>query len=425
MNPSDALSALFSPFLQGLFVAAGIGIMLGLEREFNTQTEESHLAGIRTFPLVSMLGYTLAAVALPAYPILMAAGIFGFFGLISIAYFVQTHKGKLGLTTELALLLTFVLGILTSTGLKMEALGIAVIAAMLLSLKNQAHSFIRQITSEEMFAFIKFFVLALLLLPMLPNQTFGPDLLLNYRDLGWIVVLVSSISFVGYLLLKFYGLRKGTIMMAIIGGLYSSTMVAWIFSARSRETPSASGTYTTGVIISSSIMFLRVLLVTALFNLPLAIRLSVPCLSMFVVMLFFAWRIMHSKGDQPPSEGGIPLGNPLDLANAAWFVFMYMAVTFFTYFSRQWFGSTGALTAGAISGIADIDAITISTAKWSAKEVEQTSGAQIILAAILAGNVFKASLCAVRGNALLRKWALTSFGAVVITGSIFLIVSLL
>ncbi|MEI6411332.1 MAG: MgtC/SapB family protein [Bacteroidota bacterium] len=424
MNPSDALSALFSPFLQGLFVAAGIGIMLGLEREFNTQTEESHLAGIRTFPLVGMLGYTLAVISLPNYPIVMAAGLIGFFALVTTAYFVQTYKGKLGLTTEIALLLTFLLGILVSTGLKKESLAIAVIIALLLSLKNQAHSFIRQITSDELFAFIKFFVLALLLLPKLPDQAFGPDLLLNYRELGWIVVLVSSIGFAGYLLLKFYGLRKGTIMMAIIGGLYSSTMVAWIFSARSRETPTASRNYTAGVIIASSIMFLRVLLITALFNLPLAIKLSFSCLAMFVVMLFFAWLVMRHK-DDATAEGDIPLGNPLNLGNAALFLFLYIAVTFFTFFSRQWFGSNGALAIGAISGIADMDAITISTAKWSAKEAQQTSGAQIILAAILAGNAFKAILCAVRGSALLRKWAFASFGAAVGIGAIFLIVSFL
>jgi uncharacterized membrane protein (DUF4010 family) len=116
---------------------------------------------------------------------------------------------------------------------------------------------LKMVTEQELFATIKFFILSLLILPFLPDQKFGPEGIINLRDIGWVVVIVSVISFIGYFLTKFIGTRKGIIATAILGGLISSTSVAWTFSARSKENPALANTYASGILIASAIMFPR------------------------------------------------------------------------------------------------------------------------------------------------------------------------
>jgi len=195
----------------------------------------THVGGIRTFVLVAILGNVTDWVAKSTTPALLIAGLAGFILLVVAVYFVQTQKGKIGLTTQIALLLTFLLGVANSRGLMQESVAVVVLMTTVLSLKDQLHGLIKQITEEELFAFIKFIVLALLVLPLLPKTPFGPDDLLSPRDLGYIVVLVLSISFTGYLLLKFGSPQKGILLTAVIGGLLSSTLIAWCSSRHRRH----------------------------------------------------------------------------------------------------------------------------------------------------------------------------------------------
>ncbi|MEY3195167.1 MAG: hypothetical protein RIQ78_1264, partial [Bacteroidota bacterium] len=230
-----SLLEILTPTFVRLVVSAGVGLIIGLEREFNTHDQPAHVGGVRTFVLVAILGNVADWVSKYTTPTLLLVMMGGFLLLIGIAYGVQTQKGKLGLTTPVALLLTFLLGIANAEGRMQESLTIVVLMTTVLSLKEQLHGFVHQLTEEEWFAFIKFIVLALLILPMLPKTPFGPDGLLTPRDLGYVVVLVLSFSFSGYLLLKFGNPQKGILITAIMGGLFSSTLIAWVFSAKSRE----------------------------------------------------------------------------------------------------------------------------------------------------------------------------------------------
>ncbi|MDX1910790.1 MAG: DUF4010 domain-containing protein, partial [Saprospiraceae bacterium] len=271
-------TALLSPFLQHLLIAAAIGLIVGLEREFNTHGQETHIGGIRTFPLVAILGYLGGALAKNTELSILWVFGGGFFGLIALVYYFQVQRGKSGLTTELAMLITLTLGMLVALGFVRESLEVVVLVTVILSAKEQVHAFVKQVTEEELFAFVKFIVLVLLVLPMLPDQRFGPENLLNFRELGWIVMIVLCIGFAGYLLLKFGGMRRGILFTALVGGLFSSTMVAWVFSAKSREKPEYSAAYSAGVLVSSSVMFVRVYVLATVFYLPVAQQLFWPLL---------------------------------------------------------------------------------------------------------------------------------------------------
>lgn len=407
---------LVSLFIQGLLVSVGTGLIIGLEREFNTHQEAAHLGGTRTFPLVSILGYSTVTLAKQTAPVVLVAGIVGIFALVVLAYWVQTQKGKLGLTTALALLVTYFLGAMTAYGLLVEAVSLTVFTTTLLSLKDQFHSFVKRITEEEMFAFIKFFIIALLVMPLLPDKPFGPGGLLNAREIGWIVVIVSSISLTGYLGLKFGGMQRGILLTAFAGGLFSSTMVAWVFSQRSRETPEAAVTYSAGIVLSSSIMFVRILLLVWGFYPPLAYQLIVPCMILLVASLGVVVYLMYRHKDQPMKED-FPLGNPLDLKNALFFVVLYASVSLFMVYSGQWFGEAGLYVTGTLSGVADMDAIAISTAKLTGRSgVTVTDACNVIVMAMLANTCFKLGVSLLRGVSQLRRYTAIGFGLILLSG---------
>lgn len=412
----DSFSTVFTPFFIGLLVSAGVGLIIGLEREFNTHDEPAHIGGIRTFTLVALLGYCSAWIGKMSDMAVLVAVIAGFFLLVGVAYYIQVQAGKTGLTTELALMMTLLLGIFNAFGLMRESVAIVVLMTLVLSLKEQLHSFIRQITEEELFAFIKFIVLALLVLPMLPDQSFGPQNLLNLRDMGWIVVLVLSLSFAGYLLLKFGSPNKGILLTAVIGGLFSSTMIAWVFSAKSRERKDLAPAFGSGIVLASSIMFIRVMILCLIFASEVAMSLFLPLLLMLLASLAPTWQVL--KKDKVATEGPqLSPGNPLDIKNAVFFVLLYIAVTLFMHGSRQWLGTTMTYLSGALAGIADIDSITIATAKWASATPDSTRQAKvIILLAVMSNSIFKLLVSLFTGAAELRKPVLLGFGLVLLVG---------
>lgn len=401
-----------------------MGFIIGLEREHQQQTEHNtrHFAGLRTFPLIAILGFAVGFISDTYMSWLLPATTLGLSLLVTAAYFVQAQKGNIGMTTELALALAFILGALAAYDHPAEALAVAVITTVLLSLKEELHGFVKQITDTELAAFIKFFVIALLLLLMLPDQYFGPENLLHYRDLGWIILLVSSISFAGYLMLKFSGPQRGILLTAVMGGLFSSTMIAWVFAARSREASGLSRMWGAGILLSSSVLYIRLLLLTVAFNAEITRQLIFPCLLMLVVTLATVWYYSRDAAEpQAPSPAVIPLGNPLDIRNALFFGLLYIAVSLFMYYSRQFFGEKGSYISGIISGIADMDAITISTAKWAKQSEMSFYGANLVMVAALSNTVFKFAVSMMKGHPSMRRSLVTGFGAVLLVGLVWLL----
>lgn len=417
----DSLNTFLPPSFIHLLIAAGVGLIIGLEREFNTLDKPTHIGGIRTFILVAVLGYVSGWIGSLGHPEVLTAVIAGFLLLITVSYYTQSLKGDMGLTTEVALMMTLVLGVVISLGYLRESLAIVVLMTLVLSLKEQLHGFIRQLTVEALYAYIKFIVLALLILPMLPDQSFGPDNLLNLRDLGWIAILVLSISFSGYLLLTFGSPKKGILLTATIGGLFSSTLIAWVFSARSRERKDLSKAFGSGIVLASSIMFIRVFILTALFAYPVALQLALPLFIMLLGSLVPVWMVLKERPTETDSPQLTP-GNPLDIKNALFFVLLYIGVTFMMFGSRHWLGTTLTYLSGAVAGIADIDAITITTAKWAAATPDQYHpAAVIILLAVMSNSLFKLLVSVFNGAAELRKPVFLGFGLVLLTGACFAI----
>lgn len=421
----DALNVLITPFLVSLMVSTGIGLIIGLEREFRQTTEKDHFAGIRTFPLVAILGCIITFIAKTITLWLLASGFLAFALFVSIAYYIRSSSGHAGITTEISLFITFILGAMTSLQLIKEALAITVITTTLLSLKGQFRSFILKITEDELFAFIKFIILCMLLFPFLPDVDYGPDGILNPRAIGLVVVIVSSLSFIAYLLIKFTDANKGILLTAFFGGLFSSTAVTWTFSSRSRKSDASHTTlYAEGIILASSIMFLRVALIALIFSKEFFMILVIPCLLMSLTGLSFVLALVRNKNSATVSLP-VELGNPVNILNALGFGLLYVGIALLVFYANKYFGSSGLIFSGLISGLADVDAITINMSKLAVNTYELDLSVLVIIAASISNTVIKIAIALFKGRAEIRKKVSLALGAVIATGILYILIRIL
>ncbi|HZY81002.1 MAG TPA: MgtC/SapB family protein [Cyclobacteriaceae bacterium] len=410
-------------YLISLLVSIAIGLIIGLEREFRLVSQKDRFAGIRTFPLVAILGSVTGILAkntvLWVLPVIAASIVI----FSAVTYYVRSSAGHPGITTEIALIITFILGSMCALSLIREALAAAVLTTAFLSLKNIFHSFVSRITQEELFAFIKFTVLSMVLLPFLPNEGYGPGNVLNPRDICMVVVVISMLSFASYLVMKFAGASKGIMLSSIFGGLVSSTAVTLIFSSRTQSPDSPKSMYAAGIIAASSIMPLRIALVTFIFTTSLFSKIILPVAIMAITGAIASWYVLKDQNKEN-AKPELKLGNPLDLSNAFISTVIYVGVLVLVYYSKIWFGERGLVISGILSGLADVDAIAIALSDVVGK-VPEMLPAYILLAAMISNTILKIILAFVRSHMSIRRKVVTGLGFIAASASIYLAVLLL
>ncbi|WP_166961667.1 MgtC/SapB family protein [Yeosuana marina] len=409
-----------NPFILGIIISLGIGLILGLEREYDKLKEEQGFAGIRTFPIVAIIGFilgNLSQVYTPWFVIITVATFLLFLGLSHISI-VQKHL-MTGITTNLALFATLILGVMVANHLHKEAVATAVVVMTLLSLKTTFRSFIKNITSVELFAFIKFTIIALLILPFLPNENYGPEGLLNPFEIGSIVVIVSFLNFIGYFLVKYVGSKQGILLTAILGGLISSTAVAWIYASRSKESPELSKKYAAGIIIASAIMFPRLAVLAYIFNNDIITYLTIPFFILTLICLISALIFIKKDTDVPRTD--INLGNPLNIWNALGFGAIYVLILFAVFYANDFFGERGLYYSALIAGLADTDAITISMSKFASIDEKLALAGNVIITATISNMIVKLGIAFFKGSKRTGKLVLLAFGSVIVVGVIYIL----
>lgn len=411
-----------SPFLIGVIICVGIGLIIGLEREFEKLQGDS-ISGIRTFPITCIAGFLVANLSVYYGNWVIATTIPAFLLFLGFNHFSQTANHPLGHVTHISLFVTFILGMMISQHFYKEGIAVAVIVVTLLALRDTFKSALTKITEKELYATIKFFILALLILPFLPDEKFGPAGILNYYEIGWVVVTISILNFIGYFLTKFIGSKKGILGTAMLGGLMSSTAVAWSFSNRSKENPELSNEYASGILIASSIMFPRLAIVSYIFNPAIIQTLWLPFLLMFVVVAIYSWWLLRNTKINKSAEISMTVGNPMDILSALYFAIIFIVILIVVYYSNLFFGNRGLYFSSIISGFADTDAITISVSKL-AKQVDLTTSAtRIIVAASLSNSLVKLLIGVFKGSKLMRSKILIGFGAILVVGLLYIVIS--
>ncbi len=406
-------------FFIRMMVATGIGFVIGLEREHaSSRKKEEIFAGVRTFVLVVLLGFLATFLSLYFTEWILLGGLLGTTVIVAVSYWVSAIKGEIGGTTEFATLLAFLLGCTTFLGFIESSLAITVVVLVMLSIKVKLKSIIGRITQEEMYAFVKFVALALLILPFLPNKVIGPFDVFNPRELGWVIVLTSGIGFVGYMLMKFLGSGRGILLTGIFGGLVSSTVVTWVFSKKSKAVPELSGSCAVAILAASTIMVIRVLAWVIIFNKAILPDLLVPALLIFLAGLGASLFFYKKQQSQAKTDTDIPLGEPLNLREAVFFGFLYTGILLLVSYANSQFGTKGIYISSAIAALTDIDAITISMSKLAGDSVSMLTAQNAILLATLCNTIVKIGIALWAGSKEIRRYILIGYGLIFLAGLI-------
>lgn len=402
-------------FLIRMLIALGIGAIVGLEREHAAMKEHIRgFAGIRTFIFVVMLGFIGGLSYFLLSPLIYLGILVSVAILTGISYFVTASKGDIGATTEFSLLVSFFLGTLTFLGFLEMSLMIMVLIVVLLSLKLRLRSIVGKITMEEMYDFIRFVVIALLIFPFLPDEPYGPYHVLNPREIGWVVILTSGLGFLGYILMKFLGAKKGILLSGIIGGLISSTAVTWIFAGKSKENGALSKEFATAILAASLIMVVRVLVWTFIFNKALFDELFWPVSFVFVIGMAITVYFYYQTRGNKIDDTQIRQNKPLDLRGAVVFGIIYIVILLVVSYANDYLGQAGLLISSMIAGFSDIDAITITVSKLAGNGFSYSIAANAVILATLSNTLVKLGIGLWAGSAALRRELLIGYGVVFI-----------
>lgn len=394
----------------GFALALAVGGAVGLERERHAHAEQKPaFGGARTFPMVALLGATLAFLARSLGPSVLGIGFVALAALLGLGYWSSRREAgnaQLGLTTELAALLVFVVGALpfvesVSVTFPQRLLlggGLGTIVMSLLALRRPIHAFAERISHEDLLATVRFALAAVVALPLLPDRSIGPYDALNPFRIGVVVVLIAGISFVGYVAMRLYGPRKGLGVTAIAGGLVSSTAVTLTFSARGRKQPHLAPACALAIGLAATIMFLRVLVEIAAIRPALVPPVAVPLgamLAVGVVGCLLLWRRINGE-PQPEEPKG--LHNPFRLRTAVRLGLVYALIRLVAAVAWDRFGSGGLLVSAAVAGLADVDAITLTVARMHEAGLPGDLAVTAVTAAAVTNTLVKVGLAIALGG---------------------------
>lgn len=391
MNPETIALEHYVP---GLAIALAVGLLIGAEREWSQRFEKTErvMAGIRTFGLLGLLGAMAVlltetvgdyawAVVLVAVALLVVAG-----------YIAEARAtGDWGMTTEVAMLVTFGLGVMAASGQIAMAAGLGVLVAGLLSLKRLLHTQVHRLAPEEVSGALKLLFISVVMLPLLPNQSYGPYAVFNPYVIWWMVVAITGLGFVAYVSMRMVGQRSGILLTSVLGGLVSSTAMT-LTLARLAKTQLDSSTLSAGLLLSSALMFPRVLIVSAIVAPPLLTLLSWPLMLAMVCYLAGAgWLVLVSQRRAVPTHLAVDQGlqNPFQIGQALRFTLVLVMIMFAVEVARAFFGDAGVWLTAAISGAADVDAINLSLSRIAGSELSLALAGQGILIAALSNSIFK------------------------------------
>jgi uncharacterized membrane protein (DUF4010 family) len=402
-----------------LIVALGLGVMVGIQRESSYDEPEGRLfAGVRTFGLISLLGYAVALAAGELDSALVfLGGTVALACLLFLAYYADVIEGKPGMTTEIAAVVTFVVGAMCYWDMILLAASMDVIVTLMLALKHEFRSFTHAITREDIYATLKFAVVSVVVLPLLPDKAYGiPPLdVLNPFQIWLMVVFISAISFFGYVLIKVVGPRQGVGLTGLLGGIVSSTAVTLSFAQRSHDEPKLAKPFSLAIIVAWTVMFVRVVVIVLTLEAQLAYRILLPMAAATVVgggycLYLYLRQKSYQKED-------VEFANPFELGPALKFGMIYAVILLGSKAAQVYFGNTGVYVSSFVSGLADLNAITLSMVDlMQGGGVSMAVAARAIVIAAMANTLFKGGMALATGSPGLRRVLWPALVATVIAG---------
>jgi uncharacterized membrane protein (DUF4010 family) len=400
--------------LQQLAVALGLGLLLGLERE----RKESSIAGIRTFPLIALFGTVCAQLGQAFGGWIVAAGLLALAAVVIFANHVKTKAGDIdpGMTTEIAALLLYVLGALLVAGHMSAAIVLGGVMAVILHMKGPMHNFAAAVGEKDMRAIMQFVVLTLIILPVLPNRDFGPYGVWNPFKIWLMVVLIVGISLGGYVAYKLFGAKAGTLLGGVIGGLISSTATTVSYARRCAAKATLAPLAALVIMIASCLSLARVLVEIAAVAPKSLPEMAPPIAALLVVCILVSaalYFLAPRNNAQMPEQK-----NPAEIKSAFVFTGLYAGVLLAVAVAKEFFGSAGLYVVAVISGLTDMDAITLSTARLAETGgVDKGTAWRAIIVAAMANFVFKLGVVASLAKGALTARVAAAFAIALASGA--------
>ncbi|WP_241780995.1 MgtC/SapB family protein [Cochleicola gelatinilyticus] len=400
-----------------LGIAFGLGMLVGLQR----QTSDKEMAGVRTFTLIAVLGvvsgfltrefdnpFILPVLGLCLTALLIVANI------IKLKKFTEADVGQ---TTEVAALLMFAIGAYLVLGSQIIGAVVGGTMAILLYVKEHLHDFIEKLKEKDLAAIMTFAGISLVILPILPDKTFGPFDVLNPRNIWMMVTLIVGISVIGYFIYKFVGKNVGIISNGILGGLISSTATTVSYARKTTNSKNISKLAAFVITAASTIALARVLVEVGVIIPEKLPQIILPILLEFIIMTILCVGLFYLINKEKNDDKMPEPENPAQFKSALIFGLLYGLILLAVAFTKEEFGNNALYIVAIISGLTDVDAITLSLSQlMKGGGLETATGWRLILLASLSNLLFKGIMAAILGTRQLLKWISLSFGISIATG---------
>jgi uncharacterized membrane protein (DUF4010 family) len=400
----------YEPFAS-LGLAAVAGLLIGLERERSKPPPESSLSflgGARTHPILALVGGVAVLAAREVGVVAVVVPFGALVVLLAVNYAGEAWRGlHAGITSEAAFLLSFLLGVLALTETVLPpaqkvftVASIAVVATFLLSAKPMLHPLVRRVSTEDVAGTLRFLVVAVVVLPLLPDRTYGPLDVLNPFQIGVLMVLISALSFAGYAAIRLLGARRGLGLTGLLGGLVSSTAVTLSMARRARERPDIADSAALAVMLASTVMFVRVFVIVVLVNPAMRREVALPMGLATAGGVAACLALWLRSGRARPGAQEVAFSNPFELGAALKFALLFAAILLGSTAASTYLGTAGTYAAGVVAGSTDVDAITLSMAKLAGEggPLSQRVAATTIFLGTASNTVVKGTMASVAGG---------------------------
>ncbi|MGA7719838.1 MAG: MgtC/SapB family protein [Ignavibacteriaceae bacterium] len=340
-------------------VALALGFLIGLERESaGTDRKGRFFAGVRTFTLISLFGFGCGWLQHLNVSFALPAGLIVIGALVLTEYIGKLKDGRFGGTSEIATLLTFIIGALALLTDVWVSMALGIISTLLLSEKSEFEQFVDKLNKLEFLAVLKFLLITIIIFPALPNKDYT-QFNLNPAHIWQIVIMVSTIGFVGYFLMKRLGDKLGLWLSGLLGGLVSSTAVCIAVGRIAEKDPAQGKNALQASILACSIMYLRILVIVWIVNNSIIYLLWWKLVFLSLIGFILAFTIKF-KNPQPVEHSDSTIQNPFEIKPAIIFAALFVLLTIVTVWVKNFFGSIGLLFLSAIVGVTDIDPFILS-----------------------------------------------------------------
>ncbi|MDD5058079.1 MAG: MgtC/SapB family protein [Sideroxydans sp.] len=405
-------------FLQGssletlpqFLTSLAIGLLIGLERERNPSAK----AGLRTFALVAVFGTLITLLAdKSATPWLLIAGLLAVAAMIVAAYLNnRTENNDPGTTTVAALLICYALGALVWYGSSKLAVILAITTTTLLYFKPELQGMTQRLTRRDLVSILQFSVLSFVILPILPNHNYGPYDAFNPYHAWMMVVLISGLSLTGYVALRWTGQRYGAPLLGFLGGLVSSTATTMVYAKHSKLNEGMLRLSAVVILIASQVVLIRLMVVSGVVSASILKQLA-PVMGLGLLFgmsaTLFNWKRLKNEGELPMPE----TSNPTEIHSALTFGLLFVVVLFCAAWLSDVAGSGGLYIVAIISGLTDVDAITLSSLRlFNMDKLSSTQAVTSISLAFLSNMLFKFGMAASIGGLALAKHLAVGFIAI-------------